>query len=294
MTLSQTYTVFTPSIWSPRINFWFSQNLVAAKFFDNYSDDVSGGGDTIYIPSLSQAFTVGDVAVTNGTVAATNVSDTKSALSLSTWSGSAFVLTDFQAAQAMKSYRIRENYMQKMAYDLAKSMDQAIIRVGAGITPSVGDSSTALLATTIEKAFGILASYSVPKSECVLFVSPKTYWNRIMAISKYYDASQFGRPSLPTGVQDLLYGVPVVITELITTCTYAAESGSAAAGYRNFLIHKSAIVYALANLDGGGSGPRLQIKDNGDLAVKPTGDIAYGTLLLNAARGVKILDKVAA
>lgn len=103
------------------------------------------------------------------------------------------------------------------------------------------------------------------------------------------------------GVVDYLYGVPVVVTQQITTCTYAGDAGNCAAGgFRNLLAHKSAFAFAIGNIPGGNQieGIRLTERENSsstgaDLATKVIADVAYGVLLLNPTRVVKIVDKVA-
>lgn len=284
---TQTFTAFTPEIWSPRINYFFRAKLAAAQFFDDYSADVADGGDTVHIPNLANSFSPTAIATTNGSVSSTNLSDTNTNLSISSWLGVAYDLTDFQYAQILKSYNVKNAYAQAMGYSLAKKFDTDLLAQSSNITPSVGNSATALLSTTLEKAFGILESNSIPKDECILFVHPKTYWNRIMAIQKYYDASQFGRPSLPTGVQDMLYGVPVVITSQVPTGTAGTEGG-----IRNLLVHRSSLIYAMGKLPGAlENGVRIQEKPSEDLKVRFIGDIAYGVAYLNARAGVKIVDK---
>lgn len=289
MTLSQTFTAFTPEVWSPRINYFFRAKLAAAPFFDDYSADVADGGDTIHIPNVTDAFSPTAIPTTSGVVTSTNLSDTNSNLSVSNWFGVAYDLSDFQYAQIAKSYNIKNSYAQAMGYSLARKLDSAILANGSSITSSVGSSATNLLSTSIEKAFGILTSRSVPKEECVMFLHPKAYWGELMAIQKYYDASQFGKPSLPTGVHDMLYGVPVVITSQVPVGTAGTEGDD---GHRNLLIHRSAIVYALGKLPGATqNGVRIQEKPSEDLKVRFIGDIAYGTLVLNANAGVRILSK---
>ena len=173
---TQTFAIFTPTIWSPRINYWLRKRLVATRVFADYSDEVANGGDTINIPSIADGFSATAITVTTGSVTGANISDTKSALSINTWVGNALVITDFQKAQVMKSYRLQEEYMQAQAYALAKTLDYAVIRLAASTTiTTVGNSSTALLATTIEKAMSILASRSVPLNECTFLMHPKTY-----------------------------------------------------------------------------------------------------------------------
>ena len=208
MVLSQAYTVFEPSIWSPKVDVAFRKRLVPAKYFSDYSDDVTEGGGTIYIPQIAEsAFTAADITTSSGEVIATNLSDTKTSLTLTNWKGSAFVMSDYQKARIAKSYRLQEEYALGAGYSVAKKFDTDILALGSSITPVVGDSATNLLATSIEKAFSLLESNSVPKEECVLFLHQNAYWKELMTIAKYYDASQFGKPSVPQGAHDMLYGI---------------------------------------------------------------------------------------
>lgn len=292
MTASQSFVVFKPSIWSPRINYFMKKRLKAGNFFNNYSDEVTEGGNTIYIPGIADSFAPSAISTTTGTVTVTNVADTKTAINITSWYGVKYVLTDFDAAQVAKKYNLKDGYAKAMGYGLAKTLDAAIIANAVNFTPSVGDSTT-LLATTVEKAIGILESNSVPIEECGFFVDPKVYWSQIYANSKFYDASQFGLATLPYGAHSKLYGIPVFITELIQSTTYAGEAASAAASKRNFIAHPTAIVYAVGNLPGGQpSGARIQEKTDTNLAVVPIADIMYGTALLNATRGVKVLSDI--
>jgi len=145
----------------------------------------------------------------------------------------------------------------------------------------VGSSATDLLATSVEKAFSILESNSIPKEECALFLNPKTYWTKLMKIQKYYDASQFGKPSVPQGAHDLLYGVPVVITPQIPVGTAGTEGDDI---YRNLLVHPSSLIYAM-----GRKGVQIKEKQSESLRVKLIADIMYGVGYLNANAGVRIL-----
>jgi hypothetical protein len=192
--------------------------------------------------------------------------------------------------------------MQAQAYALAKKLDLDIYKLAASTTiTTVGNTSTALLATTIEKAMAILSSRSVPLNECNFLMHPKTYYRRIFGIAKFYDASQFGKPTLPTGVIDYLYGIPVRVSEVVTTTTLAAEGGAstvAGGGYRNLLLHKSAFAFAIGNIPGQNfsNGIRLTERENSsstgaDLATKIIADVAYGVLRLNPSRVIKIIDK---
>lgn len=283
---TQTFTAFTPEIWSPRINYFFRAKLAAAPFFSDYSADVADGGDIVHIPNVTQSFSPSSIAVTNGSVTSTNISDTNTNLTVDNWYGVAYDLTDFQFAQVLKSYNIRETYARTMAYSLARYVDADLLDEGANMTAGVGNSSTDLLSTSIEKAFGILESNSVPKEECVLFFHPKAYWQEVMKIQKFYDASQFGKPSVPQGAHDMLYGVPVVLTSQVPASTAGTEGG-----HRNLLIHRNAVAYAFGKLPGAmENGVRIQEKPSENLKVRFIGDVAWGVKTLNAKSGVRIIS----
>lgn len=299
MPLSQTFAVFTPTVWSPRIYFFLKNKLIAKNVFDDFSDEVLSGGDTINIPYIADGFSATSIQTTNGSLTGTNISDTKSALSVNTWVGNALVISDFQMAQVSKSYRLKEGYMQAMGYALAKKLDVDILRLAANSAiTTVGNSATALLATTIEKAMAILSSRSVPLNECNFILHPNTYYKRVFNIQKYYDASQYGKTTLPQGVVDYLYGVPVVVTQQITTCTQAADAQRGGSGWRNLLAHKSAFAFAIGNIPGANTvnGIRLTEARHSDgngpaQATKLIADVAYGVKLVNSSRVVKIIDK---
>jgi hypothetical protein len=46
--------VMIPEIWGERINDFFKSKLVLADFFVNRSQELSGGGDTLYTPGLTE------------------------------------------------------------------------------------------------------------------------------------------------------------------------------------------------------------------------------------------------
>lgn len=288
--------VFTPTVWSPRIYFFLKNKLIAKQVFDDFSDEVTQGGDTINIPYIADGFSATAILTTNGVVAGTSISDTKTALVVNQWLGNALIISDFQMAQVAKSYRLKESYMMAQGYALAKKLDVDIIRLAASATiTTVGNSVTALLATTIEKAMSILSSRSVPLNECNFIMHPKTYYKRIFGVQKFYDASQYGKATLPQGVVDYLYGVPVVVTQQITTTTQATDGQRAGSGFRNLLVHKTAFAFAIGNIPGANTlnGVRLtEGRVNGvDLATKVTADVAYGVKLVNASRVINIIDK---
>lgn len=277
MALSQSYDVFKPTIWTPRFNYFLKKKLVAKEWAKDYSAQRKKGSLTVNIPHIGDNFSASSISTTNGEVTATNVSDTKSALTLDQWFGTSHVFTKYDAETAMNSPKLLDDYAMAMSYALADKFDGVMTGEFDNLTPSVGSSATSLVATNIEKGIGIAESNSVRISECKFVFSPKTYWRDVAAIQKYYDASQVGKPAeVATGQRGSLYNVPVLVTENV-------EAFPSTGSY-NALIHPTAIIYAMRDIE-------LENKYDTSLTVRPTADLMYGYKVLNAKRGVQLLSK---
>lgn len=282
---SQDFSVFTPTVWSPRVDRFFREKLVAKNVFTDYSDEVTAGGDTVNIPAVGDNFTASDIKTTTGEVTATNVNDSKTQLSIDQWKGAAYPLTDFQAEQIASKYRIKDEYASAMGHALARKMDTDLLSEAAdNLHYSVGDTGSDLKSTNIEKALQIISTESVPKDECRFLFSPSTFYGDIMGIQKYYDAAQFGQANVPEGAIGRLYGVPVTVSEQVPNKNVGTAGNTT--GPANLLVHNKAVVYALGNLKGGTpSGARIQQKEGENLRVKPTADIMYGFKILKDKAG---------
>ena len=97
------------------------------------------------------------------------------------------------------------------------------------------------------------------------------------------EAHKFGEGApMATGYHARIFGIPVVMTA-------NTPAWGAAVAKTNFIIHKRAIAYAIANIGGMGSGPRLQWKESSEgLFARLVGDLAYGYKVLDSNAGVKI------
>ena len=184
-----------------------------------------------------------------------------------------------------------------MAHALAKALENDIIGIFTSTNPSrtVNASTAGIKSSDLEAAIAIVESYSIPREECIWFFHPKAYYGEVLAVQKLYDASQFGRPSLIKGSHDQLYGIPVVVSTLVSDTVDGEATAVSTTGRsrRNLLIHNRAVAYALGNLPGGTpSGIRLQEKQSENLRVTYVADIMYGVKKLgNSYRGVRIFSK---
>lgn len=283
---------YIPAIWGEKVNEFYRAKLVAAPFFTDRSDELSGGGDTLYTPNTAE-FTAS--AKTVGiTVNLNSPTDTKMTLTVNNWFESSFAIEDAQAAQVKRSYSLMERYAKNVGYAVAKKLDTAITTLFYGFSNVVGASTRNLADSDIRNAFSYLEANNVPSEEAAFFFAPQVFWGQVQRIDKFSLAvnSPVNDPTAkrPAG---FLYGQPVYITTQIQT---SLPSGSLARV--NAFAHPDAIHWATSPLGAGGSkgamvgsgGVRVQSNYIPEyLSTVTTADILYGVIENRDSAGVAIL-----
>jgi len=283
---------YIPEIWGERINEFYRARLVAAPFFTDRSDELAGGGDTLYTPNTTE-FTA--TAKSLGVAVALNSpTDTKVTLTVSNWYESSFAIEDNDAAQMKRSYSVMERYAKNCGYAIAKTLDTAIVALFADFSNSVGSSITNLQDSDIRSAFAYLEANNVDSMEAAWFFHPTVFWRQIQRIDKFSLAvnSPVNDPTAkrPAGY---LYGQPVYLT---TQIAYHVPSGTA--GRNNAFVHADAIHWATSPLGAGGSegamvgssGIRVQSNYIPEyLSTVTTADILYGVVENRDVAGVRVL-----
>lgn len=281
---------YIPLIWGERVNEFYRNNLVCAPFFTDRSDELSGGGDTLYTPGTTE---FAAAAKTNGTAVTLNsATDPKITLTVDNWYESSFAIEDMQAAQVKHSYSLMERYAKNCGYAVAKVLDTAIVTLFASFTNVVGSSVNTLGDSDIRSAFAYLESANADLMESAFFVSPNQFWQQIQGIDKFSLAvnSPVNDPTakVPSAY---LYGRPV----FVTTQLNAAVSG----GKNAALAVPDAIHFATSPLGTGGSKGSSMVGSGGVrvqsnyipeyLSTVTTADILYGVVLNRATAAVQIL-----
>ncbi len=130
-------------------------------------------------------FSATDVPTTSGTIEGTDISESKTDLDIDKWKAAAFFITKFEEREVMRRPNVMAEYQKAMGYKLGRQLEVDILAHLASLTRTAGTSATDLVATNIETALGIIASNSIPKEECKMFIEPKVFWGDLMGIQKY-------------------------------------------------------------------------------------------------------------
>jgi hypothetical protein len=158
-----TAAVMIPEIWSSRVNDFYRANLKAAAFFEDWSEDVSEGGDIIHKPNVSE-MTANNKAV-GSEVTLNAPTETDVDLTINTHKEVSFIIEDAVKSKIKSSYRIQETYAKNAGYTVAATLEDALLGLFSGFSQTVGDSSTALNDSNIRQAG---RSSFLPSPKCYL------------------------------------------------------------------------------------------------------------------------------
>lgn len=236
-----TADVMIPEIWGARVNNFYRANLKAGSFFEDWSEDVAGGGDTINIPNISEMTAQAKAASTQVVLSAPTETDVN--LSIDTHTHVAFIIEDVVASKIKSSYKAQELYAKNAGYTVAAELEDALLDLFSGFSQTVGDSSTDLNDSNIRQAIAYLDAADVPMEDRAFFLHPNVIWTQLMGIDKFTLVQNTGGADpVLKGQIGLLYGIPVIGTSRLGTSLGHREGA---------LAHMSALAFATANIAGG-------------------------------------------
>jgi len=272
---------FIPAIWGAKLNDFYRAQLKCASFFEDLSEELSDGGNIIYIPNISQmtanSKTVGSQVTLNKQTAG------KVTLTINTWKEVSFLLEDMVSALMKKSYRMQERWMKNAAYTVAATLEDAIITLFRGFSQVIGDSAHSLNDSSIRAAIAYLDAADVPQEDRAFFLHPNVIWKHIQRIDRFSIlVNTNGADPVMKGMVGSLYGIPVISTTRLAV--YLGHRDGALCG-------KDAINYAIARTDGGTSSDKVRLQTQylqDYLGTLVTADVIFGCIENRDTSGVWI------
>lgn len=276
-------------VWTPITNEALFAKTVFANFVVDLSPYMAEGGDIAHVPDFyTNTFSVQTQSTQGAEITTESVATVDTTLTVDTHKYIAIAIGDLSMQQIASKYNVSEIYAREMGNLLAKALEDSLAGLWSSITTNtIGDTATVLSDAEIRQAINKLASTNFDLSECAFFVHPYVYWNQLHAIAKYYDMSQSGFSAVLTGNfgsgaareagrWGTLYGIPMFVTSNVV---------SGLQTYRNLLLHKSALGFAVQTK--GGSKVRVQASNEvRNLATLVVADLVYGVAALRETAGV--------
>jgi len=283
--------VFIPEIWGDMINDFAKDVQVLSKFVTDRSYELTGGGDTIYTPGLTEMSANSKTVATAVTL--NDPTETPVTLTVDNWYEVSFAIEDLQAVQYKQSYYIQERYAKNAGYTAGNVLEDAIIDLIPSFTSSVGGSTSVVLESDIYKALGIVedaVKEEVDNGNFAFFFDRKVFWNQIAPLDLFQlnTNTPTADPLMKTPVK-YIHNVPVYVSSRI-------DYVSGTTGRYNALMHRDAIHIATSTLPGQGSG-MVRVQSNYEasyLSTVTTADLAYGVVMNRATYGVKFITSASA
>lgn len=259
--------VLIPEVWGNRLNNFYRASLKVGGFFEDWSEDLEGGGDVVHIPNITEM--TADDKVVGSEVVIDYQTETKIDLTIDTHKHVAFIIEDAVKSKIKKSYKAQEVYAKNAAYTVGATLEDALIALFNAFSQTVGDSSTALNDSNIRAAIAYLDTANVPMEDRAFFLHPNCIWKQIMGIDKFtLLTNTTGADPVLKGQIGYLYGIPVVGTSRLGVTD----------GHRNgALAHKGALAFATANPAGMGGVNSVRLQT--DYLLEYLGDLVVADLL---------------
>ncbi len=280
--------VFIPEIWSQAVRASFKKNLVMTNVGTDYSSLVSGGGDTVNIPSVAD---VADAATKAPHVPVnyTNATEDSLSLALTSHKYASAMVEDMGAVQANSD--LLSMYADSIGYKLALGFETEVETALALTTEciNIAGNTTAktIDALTLAHMSKVVLENNCPLNECTLILNPTLYAS-LFRIDDFIHISKTAAVNVPNGQVGSVMGMNVVLSNHITSTNHndAVDSDDGALTNGNvlggFLIHNSALAYGFSKA------PSVSSEYDIDyIAHKLVGDYIGGAKLVQDASQTK-------
>lgn len=277
-----TGAVFIPEVWSPEVLRAAENALVMAPLVKRFDSLVTGKGDTIHIPNLSNLSATAKSANTQVTLQSPTESDTS--ISISNHQESSFLVEDLLKVQS--NYDLMAEYTSKAGESIARKIDTDLLAEYSNFTNTdVGTYGSDITDAVILAAIEAVDLANAPMEDRAFVIYP-TQKTALARIDKFVKSDYLGQYQNATVVRTGpnsrymwgdIYGIPVYYTKQVP-----ATAGTPTQ-YHNMLFHKEALALALQQ------SPRVQsqyiLEYLGNLVVC---DVIYGIKTIRADFGIEV------
>ena len=209
---------FIPELWSDEILDALEHRLVMAKLVNqDFSDLVSGKGDTVHIPTVSNLSANDKTAKAPVTVQSNT--ETAVTITVNKHKEVSFLVEDF--AEIQTSVNLRSIYTKRAGYAIAKVLDDDIITQAGTCfdcidSTSTGNSST-LDEADILMAKTLLDENDTPMEDRHLVVAPQQY-NELLKIERFTEHRMLDNSGMPIerGLLGSIHGFSVWMTQQLS------------------------------------------------------------------------------
>ena len=254
----------------------------------DYSSLVTGGGDTVNIPSVADVANAATKAP-HVPVNYTNATEDSIALALTSHKYASAMVEDMGVVQSNSD--LLSMYSDSIGYKLALGFETEIETALALTTECINIAGNTIAKTidaaTLAHISKVVMENDCPLSECTLVLNPTLYAS-LFRIDDFIHISKTNTANVQNGLVGQVMGMDVVLSNNITSTNHndAVDSDDGALTNGNllggFLLHNSALAYAFSKA------PTVSSEYDIDyISHKLVGDMIYGAKLVQDASQTK-------
>ena len=244
--------VFIPEIWSQAVRASFKKNLVMTNLGNDLSSLVSGGGDTVNIPSVADVANAATKAP-HVPVHYTNATEDSLALALTSHKYASAMVEDMGVVQANSD--LLSMYSDSIGYKLALGFETEVEAALALTTECINIAGNTVAKTidalTLAHISKVVMENDCPLNECTLVLNP-TLYSSLFRIDDFIHISKTARADVANGLVGSVMGMDVILSNNITSTNHndAVDSDDGALTNGNvlggFVVHSSALAYGFS------------------------------------------------
>ena len=280
----------TPEVWSPIVNEPKFDDLTILNFVTDLSSYMTDGGDIVHVPDIyTNTFTVQTQSTQGAAITDESVAQVDTYLTVNLHKYIGFLMGDLTIKQLATKYSLNEKYATECRKLLLGAIETSLFGLWSSIsTNTVGDTATVVTDLEVRQAVSALDSTSYELEQCAFFFHPTVFWLQLAGVTKYYDSSMNGKPSvIRTGAfgpmssknyKGTLYGIDLYTSSIVVK---GLET------YRNLLLHSSAFGVAIQTMGGGRIRVQAQYKLE-NIGMLTVADTMYGVAVLREPGAVLI------
>jgi hypothetical protein len=236
--------VFRPEVWSPEVLRATENALVMANLVKRFDSLVTGKGDTINIPNLSNLSASDKSASTQVTLQ--SPTETNTQILINKHKESSFLIEDLIKVQS--NYELMAEYTSKAGESIARQIDTDLLGLYTDFTNTdVGSYGSDITDAAIVAAGEALDLANAPIEDRAFVIYP-TQKSALLRLDKFVKADWVGQYQNPTVVKTGvpsrylwgdIYGVPTYYTKQVPLTAATPQQ------IHNLFFHKEALALAL-------------------------------------------------
>lgn len=236
--------VFRPEVWSPEVLRATENALVMANLVKRFDSLVTGKGDVINIPNLSNLSASDKSASTQVTLQ--SPTETNTQISINKHKESSFLIEDLLKVQA--NYELMSEYTSKAGESIARQIDTDLLNEYSNFTNTdVGTYGSDITDAVIVAGLEALDLANAPSEDRAFVIYP-TQKSALLRSEKFVKSDWLGQYQNPTVVKTGppsrfmwgdIYGVPTYYTKQVPVTAGTPQQ------IHNVLFHKEALALAL-------------------------------------------------